>query len=123
MKMDGSVLEEKSSFKMLWLIFPSKLDWGSSYIISIAKTVSKKIEALIYSMKALFLRLLCISMSLPYAHVWNIVVMSGLVLVVATCNCSRQATNMNMQDCWSFPCCFLLTHGSLLKCGQLKSFL
>ena len=36
-KMDGSVLEEKSSFKMLGLSFSSKLDW-SSYIISIAKT-------------------------------------------------------------------------------------
>ena len=32
-KMDGSVLEEKSSFKMLGLTFSSKLDWGS-YIIS-----------------------------------------------------------------------------------------
>ena len=41
-KMDGSVLEEKSSFKMLGLTFWSKLDWGS-YIISIAKTASKKI--------------------------------------------------------------------------------
>ena len=49
-KMDGSVLEEKSSFKMLGLTFSSKLDWGS-YIISIAKTVSKKICALIHSMK------------------------------------------------------------------------
>ena len=35
-KMDESVLEEKSSFKMLWLT-SSKLDWGS-YIISVAKT-------------------------------------------------------------------------------------
>ena len=51
-KMDGSVLEEKSSFKMLGLTFSSKLDWGS-YIISIAKTVSKKIGALIHSMKFL----------------------------------------------------------------------
>ena len=34
-KMDGSVLEEKSSFKMLGFSFSSKLDWGS-YIISIA---------------------------------------------------------------------------------------
>ena len=40
-KMDGSVVEEKSSFKMPWLIFTSKLDWGS-YIISIAKTVTKR---------------------------------------------------------------------------------
>ena len=42
MKMDGSNLEEKFSFKMLGLVFPSKLDWGS-YIISIAKSGSKKI--------------------------------------------------------------------------------
>ena len=51
-KMDGSVLEEKSSFKMLGLTFSSKLDWGS-YIISIAKTASKKIGALIRSTKFL----------------------------------------------------------------------
>ena len=51
-KMDGSVLEEKSSFKMLGLTFSSKLDWGS-YIISIAETDSKKIGALIRSMKFL----------------------------------------------------------------------
>ena len=51
-KMDGSVLEEKSSFKMLSLTFSSKLDWGS-HVISIAKTGSKKIGALIRSMKFL----------------------------------------------------------------------
>ena len=50
MKMDGSVLEEKSSFKMLGLTFSSKLDWDS-YIISIAKTAFRKIGALIHSMK------------------------------------------------------------------------
>ena len=49
-KMGGSILEEKSSFKMLGLTFSSKLDWGS-YIISIAKTASKKIGALTCSMK------------------------------------------------------------------------
>ena len=38
-KMDGSVHEEKSSFKMLGLNFSSKLDWGY-YIISIVKTAS-----------------------------------------------------------------------------------
>ena len=41
-KMDGSVLDEKPSFKILGLTFAFKLDWGS-YIISIAKTASKKI--------------------------------------------------------------------------------
>ena len=50
--MDESVLEEKSSFKMLGFTFPSKLDWGS-YIISIAKIASKKIGALIRSIKFL----------------------------------------------------------------------
>ena len=51
-KMEGSVLEEKTSFKMLVLTFSSKLDWGS-YIVSVAKTASKKIGALILSMKFL----------------------------------------------------------------------
>ena len=49
-KMDGSVLEEKSSFKML--TFSSKLDWGS-YIVSIVKTASEKVGALIRSIKFL----------------------------------------------------------------------
>ena len=51
-QMDRSVLEEKFPFKMLGLTFFSKLDWGC-YIISIDKTASKKIEALIPSMKFL----------------------------------------------------------------------
>ena len=49
-KMDAPVLEEKSSFKVLGLTFSSKLDWGS-YIICIAKTASRRIGALICSMK------------------------------------------------------------------------
>ena len=47
-KIDGSDLEEKSSFKMLGLTFFCKLDWGS-YI----KIGSKKIEALFHFMKFL----------------------------------------------------------------------
>ena len=50
--MDESILEEKSSFKMLRLTFFSELDWGA-HIISIAQTASKNIEALIHSMKIL----------------------------------------------------------------------
>ena len=75
-KMGGSVLEEKSSFKMLGLTFSSKLDWGS-YIISIAKTASKKIGALIRSMKflspevALYLYKSTIRPCMEYCcHVW-----------------------------------------------------
>ena len=75
-KMDGSVLGEKSSFKMLGLTFSSKLDWDS-YIISIAKTASKKIGALIRSMKflspevALYLYKSTIHPCMEYCcHVW-----------------------------------------------------
>ena len=84
-KMDGSVLEGKALFNMLGLTFSSKLDLGS-YIICIAKTGSKKIEALICFMKFL-LRLLCISINRPYTHVWNTVVTSVLVPPLATWNC------------------------------------
>ena len=76
-KMHGSVLEEKSSFKMLGLTFPSKLDWGS-YIISIAKTPSKKIGALIHSIKfhshdvALYLYKFTIQPCMEYCcHFWT----------------------------------------------------
>ena len=85
-KMDGSLLEEKTSFKMLGLTFSSKLDWGS-YIVSIAKTASKKIGALIRSMKFLSPEVALYLQNLPYVHVWNTVAMSELVLVVATWNC------------------------------------
>ena len=47
-KIDGSVLGEKSSFKMLGLT-SLKLDWGC-YIICFVTTASKKIGALILSM-------------------------------------------------------------------------
>ena len=33
------------------------------------------------------MKLLCISINLPYGHAWNTAVMSGLVLLVATWNC------------------------------------
>ena len=75
-KMDGSVLEDKTSFKMLGLTFSSKLDWGS-YIVSVAKTASKKIGALIRSMKflspevALYLYKSTIRPCMEYCcHVW-----------------------------------------------------
>ena len=61
---------------MLGLTFSSKLDWGS-YIISIAKTASKKIGGLIRSMKflspevALYLYKSTISPCMEYCcHVW-----------------------------------------------------
>ena len=75
-KMGGSVFEETSSFKMPGLIFSSKLYWNS-YIVSIAKTASKKIETLIRSMKflspdvALYLYKSTIRLCMEYCcHVW-----------------------------------------------------
>ena len=75
-KMDGSVFEGKSSFKMLGWTFSSELDWGS-YVISIADSVSKKIRALIRSMKflspevALYLYKCTIRRCMEYScHVW-----------------------------------------------------
>ena len=75
-KMDRSVLEEKTSFKMLGLTFSSKLDWGT-YIVSIAKTASMKIEALIRCMKflspgvAMYLYKCTIRSCMEYCcHVW-----------------------------------------------------
>ena len=74
--MDESICKEKSYFKMLGLTFSSKLNWGS-YIISIAKNASKKIGALIRSMKflspevALYLYKSTIHPCMEYCcHVW-----------------------------------------------------
>ena len=52
-EMNGSALEKKSSFMTLGCTFSSLLDWGS-YIISIAKTASKKIGAWICPINFLF---------------------------------------------------------------------
>ena len=72
----GLFLRKRSSFKMLGLTFSSKLGWGS-YIISIAKTASKKIGALIHSMKfispdvALYLYKSSVQPCMEYCcHVW-----------------------------------------------------
>ena len=74
--MDRSVPKEKSSCNMLGLTFSSKLDWGS-YIISVSKTASKEIGALICSMKflspevALYLYKSTIRPFMEYCyHVW-----------------------------------------------------
>ena len=71
---------------MLGLTFSSKLDWGS-YIISIAKTASKKIGALIRSMNFLSPAVALHPINLRYVQVWNTVVMSGLVVLAATWDC------------------------------------
>ena len=116
-KMDGYALEDMLFFKMLGSTFSSKLDWGSD-IISIAKTASKKIGALIHSMKflspevALYLYKSTICPCMEYCcHVWagapSYYLLTGIV---------RQATKASMQDYWSVTCSFSWTLGSLLEC-------
>ena len=72
----GLFLRKNHLLRCWGLTFSSKLDWGS-YIISIAKTASKKIGALIRSMKflspevALYLYKSTICLCMEYCcHVW-----------------------------------------------------
>ena len=94
------------------------------FIVSIAKSTSKKIGALIRSMKFLSPELdlyLYKSTICPWmewcCHVWAIVPSCYLELLY------NLSTKKNMQDCWSFTCSFSWTLGSSSKFGQLKSFL
>ena len=77
-KMDGSVLEKKSSFKMLgWF---STVNWIGALTLSLLlKLPPRKLEPWFVLWSFFLLRLLCISINLPYAHVWNTVVTSGLL--------------------------------------------
>ena len=85
-KIDGPFLEEKWSFKMLGLTFSSKLDWALTVSL-LLKLPLRKLEFWFVLRSFFLLRLLCISINLPYTHVWNTVVTSGLVPLVATSNC------------------------------------
>ena len=101
-----------------WL---SLLNWIGALTFSLLLQLpSRKLEPWFLVWSFFLLRLLCISINLPYAHVWNTVVMSGLVPLVATWN-FRQAAETVMQDCWSFTYCFSWTLGSSSRCDQLKS--
>ena len=81
-KMDGSVLEEKSSF-MIWS-WPF-LNWIGVLILSLLLKLSpRKFDLWCVLWSFFLLRLLCISISLPYAHLWTTVVTPGLVPVVAS---------------------------------------
>ena len=83
----GSVLEEKSSF-MIWS-WPF-LNWIGVLILSLLLKLSpRKFDLWCVLWSFFLLRLFCISISLPYAHLWNTVVTSGLVPLVATWNCEE----------------------------------
>ena len=82
--MDGVVLEEKQSLRC-WDCF-SLLNWiGALTLSQFAKTVSKKIGALINSMKFLSPEVALHLINMLHSHAWNTTSMSGLVLLVVTC--------------------------------------
>ena len=90
-KMDGSVLEGKSSFKMLRLTF--SLNWIGVLTLSITKTASKKIRALIRFMKFLSPEVALYLCKCIIHLVWNTVVTSELEPLVATWNCQTSQKN------------------------------
>ena len=68
-----------------WL---SLQNWiGSLALPLLLKLPPRKLNSWFLLWILLLLRLLCISINLPYCHAWNNVVMSGLVLLVANWNC------------------------------------
>ena len=85
-KMDGSVLEKKHLLRCWgWL---SLLNWIVALTWSLLlKLPPKKLEPWFIVWSFFLLKLLCISINLPYAHAWNTVVMSGLEPLVVTWHC------------------------------------
>ena len=68
-----------------WCSLPN---WIGALTLSLSLKLPPRKSNLWFVLWSFFLqRLLCISINLPYSHVWNIVVLSGLVLIVATWNC------------------------------------
>ena len=101
-----------------WL---SKLDWGS-YIISIAKTTSKKIAALIRSMKLLSFEVVL--------YLYNSTIRSCMESCCHVCtgapSCYLELLDKlqkGMEDYWSITYCLFWTLGSSSKCNQLKFFM
>ena len=89
-----------------WL---SLLNWIGALRLSLLLKLSPRKLKLWFVLWSFFLlRSLCISINLPYSHVWNTVVMPGLVLLVAIWSCWISYKN----GYGSFTCCISapLTH-------------
>ena len=70
-----------------WLSLPNRM-------VAVALTLSLLLKLPLWKLELWFilwsfflLRLLCISINLPFRHTWNTAFMSGLVLLVATWDC------------------------------------
>ena len=67
-----------------WFSLPN---WIETFTLSLLlKVPPKKLEHWFVLWSFFLLSLLSISINLPYSHTWNTVVMSWLVLLVATCS-------------------------------------
>ena len=104
-------------------------DWLSFLNLNGALTLSpllkpppRKLQPWFVLWSFFLLRLLYISINLPYAHAWNTLAMFGLVLLCYL-ELLDKLQKLNIKDCWSFTCCISWTLGSSSYCSQLKSFL
>ena len=105
-KMNCSVLEKKSFFKIPGLQF------------FLLKLPPGKLELWFLLRSFFFLMLLWICINLFHGHAWNTVVISRLVpLLISYKNGYR-----NMLNYWSFTGCLSWTYGPLPKSNQLNSF-
>ena len=105
-KIDCSVHEKKSFFKILGLQF------------FLLKLPPGKLDPWFFLQSFFLLRLLWTCINLFYGHAWNTVVISGLVpLLISYKNGYR-----NMLNYWSFTGCLSWTYGPLPKSNQLNSF-
>ena len=97
-----------------------------SYIILLIKVPPRKLKPWFVLWSFFLLRLVCISINLPYSYVWNTVVTSELMSLVATWNCQISYKNgfagllvlhllplLNS----SFPCFFCLFNLLFLEGG------
>ena len=119
-RMDGSVLKEKSSFRLLRPL--SLLNWIGALTLSLLlKLPPRKLETRFVLWSFFLLRLPFISLNQPYRLTWNTAVMSRQVLLTANldmldklqkqiCRTGSEIVNLS----WAF--------GSMLKCSQFKSF-
>ena len=90
-KINGSVLHEKSSFKMLWLHFSSKLDWIEA--LTLLSLIQENWSLDFFYEVYFFLKLPFVSINQPYCLAWNFVI-PRLVLLAAIWICYRIDKNL-----------------------------
>ena len=84
----SSASDKAKLLKTLVLGWPSLVNWIGALTLSLLlKLPPRKLEPWFILWSLFLLRLLCISINLPHTHVWNTVVISGLLPLVATWNC------------------------------------